>query len=189
MPAAEKADRLIDTAIDDAVHGIMGAEPPAGLRQRVLRRLSEPERRRLVVTPRLAMAGLVLLVAAGAFVVRTVYPARQGSIPMVSAPGPVRPSEPSGTRVGTPPAEPAAAGSRTPVAARAPRAFRAPEERVVSATSVGDPDHGVDITPLEPLRTIEPAPMETETVRIDEIAVQPLQMEPVRIEPLSSMPR
>ena len=63
----------LDDAIDSAVREIMGTEPPAGLRQRVIRRLAEPERRARFAVPRLAFLTAVLLaVAVGAVVMLTM---------------------------------------------------------------------------------------------------------------------
>ena len=63
----------LDDAIDGAVREIMGTEPPAGLRQRVIRRLAEPERRARFAVPRLAfLAAVLLAVAVGAVVMLTM---------------------------------------------------------------------------------------------------------------------
>ena len=187
-------DRL-DDAIDGAVREIMGTEPPAGLRQRVIRRLAEPERRAWFAVPRLAFVAAVLLaVAAGAFVMLTMNRGRTAEpIEVAVAPQPSGPAVPA---VAAPevtqnsPSRIAAPAIRPPVAALRERRAREQDERIVSATSLTDPDGAVVIAPLDPLRKIDPAPVESEVVQMDDIAIAPLrQMEPVRIEPLSSTPR
>ena len=88
-------DRL-DDAIDGAVREIMGTEPPAGLRQRVIRRLAEPERRAWIAVPRLAfVTAVVLAVAVGAFVMLTMNRGRTTApIEVAVAPQPSGPAGP-----------------------------------------------------------------------------------------------
>lgn len=184
-------DRL-DDAIDGAVREIMGTEPPAGLRQRVIRRLAEPERSAWFAAPRLAFVAAVLLaVAVGAFVMLTMNRGRT-TAPIEVAVAP----QPSGPAVAAPdvtqnsPSRIAARTTRPPVGAIRERRAHEQDERIVSATSLTDPDGAVVIAPLDPLRKIDPAPVESDVVQMDDIAIAPLrQMEPVRIEPLSSTPR
>ena len=186
-------DRL-DDAIDGAVREIMGTEPPAGLRQRVIRRLAEPERRAWFAVPRLAFVTAVVLAVAVAFVMLTMNRGRTAApIDVAVAPQPSGPAGPavaasevtknSSSRI-------AERGTRPPARAVRERRARAQDERIVSATSLTDPDGAVVIAPLDPLRKIDPAPVESDVVQMDDIAIAPLrQMEPVRIEPLSSTPR
>jgi hypothetical protein len=187
-------DRL-DDAIDGAVREIMGTEPPAGLRQRVIRRLAEPERRAWFAGPRLAFVTAVLLaVAIGAFAMLTMNRSRTTvPIEVAVAPQPSGPAPPAATSPGVaqnPPSPIAAAATRPLVVAVRERRAREQDERIVSATSLTEPDGVVVIAPLDPLRKIDPAPVESEVVQMDAIAIAPLQqMEPVRIEPLSSTPR
>jgi negative regulator of sigma E activity len=188
--SAGKADVLIDDAIDTAVRDIMGAEPPAGLRHRVLRRLSEPERRRLFTVPRLAVVAAVAL----AVVIGTVLVRRDqttASIRVASAPVPVRQIEPTAPTKGGRDSEPVAIADRHPRTSDTPartRGRREPDARMVSATSVADADTVV-IAPLDAIDKIQTAPVGAEVVRIDQITVAPLQMEAVRVDPLSSTPR
>ena len=187
-------DRL-DDAIDSAVREVMGTEPPAGLRQRVIRRLAEPERRAWFAVPRLAfVTAVVLAVAVGAFVMLTMNRGRT-TAPIEVALAP-QPSGPAGPAVAAPEVTQnsssriAERGARPPAGAVRERRARAQDERIVSATSLTDPDGAVVIAPLDPLRRIDPAPVESDVVQMDDIAIAPLQqMEPVRIEPLSSTPR
>ena len=91
----------LDDAIDGAVREIMGTEPPAGLRQRVIRRLAEPERRAWFAVPRLAFVAAVLLaVAVGAVVMLTMNRGRT-SPPIEVAVAP-QPSGPAGPAVAAP---------------------------------------------------------------------------------------
>ena len=144
-------DRL-DDAIDGAVREIMGTEPPAGLRQRVIRGLAEPERRAWIAVPRLAfVTAVVLAVAVGAFVMltmnrgRTTAPIEVAVAPQPSGPaGPVAASEVtqnSSSRI-------AERGTRPPAGAVRERRARAQDERIVSATSLTDPDGAVVIAQI-----------------------------------------
>jgi hypothetical protein len=185
-------DRL-DDAIDGAVREIMGTEPPAGLRQRVIRRLSEPDRRAWFAVPRLAVvAAVVLCVAVGAFVVLMVNRGRTPSIEVASAPRSTRPTEPRATAPAVTRGAPPAIATRTtrePGTIVGARSVRRQDERMVTAASLAEAETVV-ISPLDPLRNIDPAPMRSEVVQMDAIAIAPLQqMEPVTIEPLSSTPR
>ena len=184
----------LDDVIDGAVREIMGTEPPAGLRQRVIRRLAEPERRAWFAVPRLAFVTAVVLAVAVAFVMLTMNRGRTAApIEVAVAPQPSGPAGPavaasevtknSSSRI-------AERGTRPPARAVRERRARAQDERIVSATSLTDPDGAVVIAPLDPLRKIDPAPVESDVVQMDDIAIAPLrQMDPVRIEPLSSTPR
>ena len=185
----------LDDAIDGAVREIMGTEPPAGLRQRVIRSLAEPERRARFAVPRLAFLTAVLLaVAVGAFVMLSMNHGRT-TAPIEVAVAP-QPSGPAGPAVAAPsvtqntPSPIDARATRPLVAAVRERRARGQDERSVAASSRPDADSTVVISPLDPLRRIDQAPLQSEVVQMDEIAIAPLQqMEPVRIEPLSSTPR
>ena len=183
----------LDDAIDAAVRDIMRAEGPPGLRQRVLRRLAAPEPRRFAAVPRLAVvAAVVVAVAIGALVARRgpAAPATRIASAPRSAPGPARPNETAsvtGTAAANRPAPvPNPVASRT-VADRHARS--APADRLVSATSLVDTDSSVTITPLDPMRTIAAAPVESDPLHMEAIVIPPLQTESVRIDPLSSTPR
>jgi hypothetical protein len=183
----------IDDAIDGAVREIMGAEPPAGLRQRVIRRLSEPERRPWLAMSRLAVvSAMVLCVVVGAFVVLLMNrdrtpPSRAAFVPQLP-----RPTDPAAVVRAVPPSAPpriADRAPRQPARVVSGRSARGQDERIVAATSLAEADTVV-ISALDPLRRIDPAPVRSEVVQMDQIAVTPLQqMEPVTIEPLSSTPR
>ena len=184
----------LDDAIDAAVRDIMRAEGPPGLRQRVLRRLAAPEPRRFAAVPRLAVvAAVVVAVAIGALVARRgpAAPAIRLASAHRSAPTPARPN-------GTPSVTGADAANRPAPVANLPAAVRtvadrhtapARADRLVAATSLVDTDSSVTITPLDPLRTIAAAPVESDPLQMEAIVIPPLQMEPVRIDPLSSTPR
>jgi hypothetical protein len=184
----------LDDAIDEVVRDIMRAEPPAGLRQRVFRRLSEPERRPFFRAPVLALVGaLTLCLAVGALIVRRSQPAPAGpvgSVQVASAPGPARQMDPA-TVTTARSGRPAAIATRRPPSAALvkPHNAREPDEGMVLATSLADADNTVVIAPLDAIRKIETEPMGAEVVQIDQITVAPLQMERVRVDPLSSPPR
>ena len=183
----------LDDAIDAAVRDIMRPEGPPGLRQRVLLRLAAPEPRPYLRAPVLAAIGmLALCMAVGTLVVRQNRPAPGAHVAMAppSSPAPARspgvPAVPAAAAANRPAPIPNPGGSRT-VADRHSRS--APADRLVSATSLVDTDHSVTIAPLDPLRTIAAAPVESDPLRMDAIVIPPLQMDPVRIDPLSSTPR
>jgi hypothetical protein len=186
-----KEDEL-DRAIDEAVKEIMGAEARPDLRRRVIERLSGPERQTWFTVPRLAAIAVAVLclVVSGWIVRRSSTPP---STEIASAPQPPRPTEPA------PPPSPAVRRAAPPVPARfdrrpalvrTARAARREDDRIVAATVLAEPESTVAISLLDPLRRIDPAPVKSEVVAMDAIAIAPLQeMEPVRIEPLSSSPR
>jgi len=193
--AANVSGDELDRAIDDAVRGIMGAEPASDLRQRVVRRLEEPEPRVWFTVPRLAVVAVaVLCVAVGVFVMLTMY--RDRFVPpteIASSPQPARPSEPSAApRVpdqSTPPSNAARSGSGSAGTARGARSRRQ-DDRIVAATSLTEAESIVAISLLDPLQKIDPEPVKSDTVRMDAIAIAPLQqIELVTMEPLSSTPR
>jgi hypothetical protein len=185
----------LDRAIDDAVHEIMGAEPPAGLRQRVIGRLAEPERRVWLTAPRLAVAAaMAICLAAGALVMLTTNRTRTpehvdvASAPQLSQRPPFAPVAPSATGTPVPSIASRPDPQSTPVVSR--RSAGGQAERMVAATSLIEAENPVAISPLDPLRKIEPEPVKSEIVQMDAIAIAPLQeIEPVTIEPLSSTPR
>jgi hypothetical protein len=136
----------------------------------------------------------VLAVAVGAFVMLTMNHGRT-TAPIEVAVAP-QPSGPAGPAVAAPavtqntPSPIDARATRPLVAAVRERRARGQDERIVAASSLPDADSTVVISPLDPLRRIDQAPLQSEVVQMDEIAIAPLQqMEPVRIEPLSSTPR
>jgi hypothetical protein len=184
----------LDEAIDRAVRAMMSAEPSAGLRERVFEHLSESDRRVWFRVPGFAVvAAAVLCVIVGAFV-RLVVDRSRSAPPkeVVSAPLPAPRTEPPApvrAPAQTAPAAIAAHVDPRPARMGSP-ALRRQDDRLVSAMSLNDPERMVAIAPLDPLRRIDPAPVKSDVVQVDEIAITPLQeMEPVRIEPLSSMPR
>jgi hypothetical protein len=184
-----------DRAIDAAVRAILDAEPPAGLRQRVLRQLTGGDTRVWFTVPRVvAVAVAVLCVLAAGFVTLTMNRTRTGpSTQVATTAPPTRPSEPS-TPVATPgrPADSSlvAHQHRTSRGTGIGGGPSGPTERIVAATSIEENESTVSISALDPLREIEQSPIRSEVVQMDEIAIAPLdQLQPVRIEPLSPTPR
>ena len=178
MGAANVSGDELDRAIDDAVRGIMGAEPASDLRHRVVRRLEEPEPRVWFTVPRLAVVAVaVLCVAVGVFVM--LQPARPSE----------RSAAPRVPDQSTPPSIAARSGPGSAGTARGARSRRQ-DDRIVAATSLTEAESIVAISLLDPLQKIDPEPVKSDTVRMDAIAIAPLQqIELVTMEPLSSTPR
>ena len=105
------SDRHIDDAIDQAVRDIMRAEPPAGLRGRVLTEIERPSRR---FQFRPAFAGAALLAVAAVLVAVLLRPAPSSAPESIAArqdqPAPVPSPVPD---VKTPPAAPPAVTDST----------------------------------------------------------------------------
>jgi hypothetical protein len=209
-------DKLIDEAIDRAVRELMGVDPPAGLRARVLSRLEHrPERLRTV--PRaVAYAGLAAAVVLLVLVVsrREPDPAPGTQIAATTTESPLpQPAVPTRPVVeSSPPAV------RPPGPRVAPDHLREPlpEDRLLSAASLApEPDRGsapdpgsaacgdsyaplrslagapcapsVDPGPLMPLPAIEVRLIETRPIEAGQVAVSPLSaIAPLTIEPLPS---
>ena len=85
-------DDELDEAIDDAVRAVLGAAPPPGMRQRVLRRIAEgePVRGSRRLSWAVAAATLAVSVVVGAVIVerqQTAESDRDGGTVIVSARG------------------------------------------------------------------------------------------------------
>jgi hypothetical protein len=175
------SDRDIDDAIDHAVRDIMGVEPRAGLRARVLDRLERP-RAGLFAVPRLAAAAAVVAIAVIAFFVMRAAPERIPAPEIAGITAPVAaPDTPPATVAApttTAKAEPA---PRREVPRSAPRRPRTPAGQdivefpargVVAAATVAGamppPGEAVDVVPMP----LDPG-------------AQPIAIEAIRIEPLA----
>jgi hypothetical protein len=184
----------LDDAIDAAVREIMSGESPAGLRQRVLRRITSPERPAAPVKPRLALAGGFALSACLVVAVLMLW-SRQPA-PTPQAPASAAAARQQNGSASTAPAAIArpmtvkpSPAPRAGIVSRAERRENAGAERMVTATSLVEPDDAVAIAPLETVKTIEATAVDPRPVDIDDIEVAPLRIEPLRVEPLSTTPR
>ena len=169
------SDDRIDKAIDRAVQGMLGVEPPAGFTARVRARLEAP-RRRPLVWPALASAAAVAAIIVFLVVSREptgVSPALaplqsvrkaaapEGEIPKPPAPPRSEPGDPAAT-------VPKRAVTRVPVLAALP-----PFES------------DVVIVPLDPVGSIEVTTVSVEVIASPDIAVEWLPpIAPVSIQPL-----
>ena len=182
--------RLLDDAIDRAVHELVQAEPRPGLRRRVIAKVNAPAKRSSwavrFLLPASAMAAVILL----AVWLRPVTP------PAAEVPAPqVVQQQPTAAppRVQAPvtiPSAPAAA----PVVARrsSPRrqppvqfSFGAANDRV-SATSVTEPaDRAARPIDSAGAPVIDP-PMALPPIHIAPIEVQPIVIKPIEVKPIGS---
>ena len=175
-----------DKAIDRAVRQMLDVEPPAGLRARVLRRISTADqpasgfsRKILWLGAPVAAAALIVLalllpqrVEQPAATVVTNQPAGlrpSPAAPVVTPPTPVSP---------TPPAPRVVAVSR-------PRLTALPE-RIVAAASLPPAETTTAIEPLKSITPIEMAPIAAYRVAPSDISVRPLNpIVQLQIAPLS----
>jgi hypothetical protein len=169
MSEHESGSRL-DAAIDRAVRRMMAAEPPPGLRRRVLARL-EPTAAAIAWWPRLGVAAATMAAIALAVVYMNPGPQRP---PPAEAPGvvaeassPVMPPPDVTPEADTPMTPAAEAPAPATQAERAPRVERLPDpprmddvfgtrpDGRVAAATVDAPAVGPRVVP-EPLPEIEP---------------------------------
>ena len=184
-----KADEL-DDAIDAAVRDIMRREPPAGLRARVMGRLSADYRPPFLSMPRLAVAAaFVVCLVTGFVLTRSPRPAAGTAASAVD----VADDPPSAPLSATPAAPPRIQAPEERIALAAPAARRGPqsaaEERRVSAMSIDETSAALPIAPLTPMPAIEATPLFASPVSINQLAIRSLEMAPVQVEPLPSTPR
>jgi hypothetical protein len=183
----------LDRAIDAAVREMVGIEPRAGLRARVLRRIEGNEtasagaasafRRKVLWTG-------VPLAAAATLILALLLPSRTAEQPPAAPtvatvePPRVPPPAPLGPASAPPLVKPRAPAARV-VAAKAPRAAATPE-RVVAAASFAPPAATTDIEPLNPITPIEVASIAVRRVAPADISIRPLDpIVEVQIAPLS----
>jgi len=184
-------DRYLDNAIDRTVRGMLDAEPPAGLRQRVLAEIEGSSTRRAWTLPRLAV---VTALGAAAVVLAFATLFRPGShdVPKIAttraepaARQPVNPAPSAGaaTPVTVPDREPDV--ERMAHKSRPRRSMS--QDRVVEAANIAV-EGGVTIAPLTELDPIRFAPVEAPTIAVTAIGIDSIQVAPLRLDPLSSTP-
>jgi hypothetical protein len=110
-PSGARHESPLDLAIDRAVRQMMHVDPPAGLRRRVLARLTPRPSRGMAFFPRFAMAaGALAMLVLAVFVMRSDAP---GPAPDPSAPAAVAQTSPSPSLIREP-APTSAAADPTP---------------------------------------------------------------------------
>jgi hypothetical protein len=183
----------LDRAIDAAVREMVGIEPRAGLRARVLRRIEGSETasadaasafRRKVLWTGVPLAAAATLILALLLPSRTAeQPPAAPTVAIVEPPR-VPPPAPS-RRVSAPPlVKPHAPAARV-AAAKPPRPAATPE-RVVAAASFAPPAATTDIAPLNSITPIEVASIAVRRVAPADITIRPLDpIVEVQIAPLS----
>jgi hypothetical protein len=181
-------DRYLDDAIDRTVRDMMDVDPAAGLTRRVLAKIDEPMRGRVLTFPRLAAitafaaAAVVLAIAmllhtsprdSGQLATTTPPPPRAVNPPVANAvPSPSRPTPPPPTPTRTlNPSHPATA-----------------VDRHVEAASIAS-ENDVVIAPLDAMEPIRFAPIGRQTIVVTTIGMDPIQISPLRMDPLSSTPQ
>src|SRR5262245_3404152 len=173
----------VDAAIDRAVRDMLAVEPRPGMRQRVLARINEPQRRP-ALWPMLAGATALAAIVTIALLNRS----QQSAIvaPPVAPPVVVATREPAAEPK---PAIPVAPPTATPAAPpRPPRASArpAPERRMVQATVYTAPAEPFDVVPeiteMNPIRVAAIAA--NQEIGGKEISVTLLHMPEITVEPI-----
>ena len=181
--------RLLDDAIDRAVHELVQADPRPGLRRRVIAKVNAPARRSSWVIRLLLPAGAMAAIVLLALWLRPVTPppaerpAPQvvqqqpaAPVPQVQAPAPI---------VSAPAAPPVVARRGSP--RRQPPvqfSFGAPNDRV-SATSVTEPVDRPAIPADSPTPAVD-LPMALPPLYVAPIEVKPIVIKPIEIKPIGS---
>jgi hypothetical protein len=193
MANSYRDDSHLDAAIDRAVRDLMRAEPRTDLRERVLAEIASAPAR-AVWRPRLAFASAALAVAAVALLVLVNRPADR-PVERVAVATP--PTAPASTPAEVPTAPPiqsaplardgAGHGGSESVPA-APGGALA--DRPVQAASIeaGEAIGIAPMTPVEPLRSIEPiriATLEAPQVSSAAISIAPITIRQIEIAPLT----
>ena len=170
--------RLLDDAIDRAVHELVCAEPRAGLRRRVLDRLNARPARRSWIPRLLVPAGAIAAVVMLAILLRPSPPSTPAtqSTSIAQAPADAAPV------VETPPPPPVAPQRPSSRSATRPApvtfSFGPPTGRV-SATSVADPGVAMSIEPAGD----EAAPAQRDaTSRIAPIVIPSITIRPIEVK-------
>jgi len=184
-------DRYLDDAIDRTVRGMLDAEPPAGLRRRVLAEIEGSSTRRAWTLPRLALVATVGI-AVLALAIATLFRTPSHEAPKIAstqadpaARQPVNPAPPAGaaTPVTVPDREPDV--ERMAHESRPRRSMS--QDRVVEAANIAV-EGGVTIAPLTELDPIHVAPVGTPELAVTAIGIDSIQIAPLRLDPLSSTP-
>jgi hypothetical protein len=184
IPDQDAADR----AIDRAVREIMSVEPMAGFRQRVLRRLAEPQRTRSTWAG-LTLAGATAVAATALILTFLVRPTERANDapPVAAAPSRALPHVLPGTEPNR------SAPLSQPSQRRVQGPQTAAELRVVHAASLPTGDEAEGAVPIEPIETasslaqstsqsglVQPIPamsaIVVETISISDIAITPIRV-------------
>jgi hypothetical protein len=177
-------DRYLDDAIDRTVRDMMDVDPAAGLTRRVLAKIDEPMRGRVLTFPRLAAItafAAAAVVLAIAMVLRT-SPRDSGQLATTTTPRAVNPpvanAIPSPSRPTPLPPTPTLNPSHRATAV----------DRHVEAASISS-ENDVVIAPLNAMEPIRFAPIGPQTIVVTTIGIDPIQISPLRMDPLSSTPQ
>lgn len=187
-------DSRLDAAIDRAVREMMGAEPRADLRERVLAELAGPSARAML-WPRLAfgLAATVAAMIAVQVVQRPPAPPAEQTIGAMPAP-----SQSPGTESQAPlaPRMAPSVSTRGPARGNGSTAPTPPRtaiavDRPIQATSIDTAEPGAGIAPMPPIARLNPieaisvARLAAPQVSTPTIDLKPLAIEQMEIAPLT----
>ena len=178
--------RLLDDAIDRAVHELVQAEPRPGLRRRVIAKVNAPAKQSSwavrFLLPAATMAAIVLL----AVWLRPVAPPAQAPAPQVVQQQPTVPPpqvQPRAPIAGAPAPAPVLVRRSSPRPQPPVQfTFGAPTDRV-SATSVTEPTDRSTI-PVESVG----APAIDSLMALPPIHIAPIEVKPIVIKPIEVKP-
>jgi len=170
-------DESLDRAVDSVARRMLDMEPPAGLRGRVIGRLSVPKRRSmwmwLAVPAAAALALLVLWPRAGE---RALVTPRMG----------VDIQLPAGVAIVHPATQPAVTHPVAAARERTPRARRVPAAAFEALPSVADANHVAPLAAPPPIAL--GAIADGHATPIGDIAVDPIQVRALQVNALSEAP-
>jgi hypothetical protein len=181
----------MDAAIDRAVRSIMNAEPPAGLRQRVLSRINETPRRGFPIL-RVAIVGGSLAVVALAVAIR-VANLSDVREEVVTTPPPVTSGPRPGAAEPGPPPPIAATPRSIPHTAQTPRSRvpyaptqSIPRGLVVAQNLVSSED---EIRAIDPAATALDAPQDLDPLQMPALdVIQRIDLSSATVPPVTMAP-
>jgi hypothetical protein len=172
-----RTERDIDEAIDRAVRDIMGAEPRAGLRARVLGRLTRPERPWFTFPQLAAAAALIAIVIVGTTV---LLRNRDGAVPYPSHTAKQQPAP-----IHLPAPLPQVAETDPPRATSVPRPIQRravfpPRGSVAAASLPPDAAPPIAAAPAETPGDPEPSAPSLKPIVIAPVTIAPIVVAPIR---------
>lgn len=182
--------RLLDDAIDRAVHELVQAEPRPGLRRRVLAKVNAPAKQSSWPIRLLLPAGAMAAVVLVAVWLRPVrQPAAETPAPQVVQQQPAAPARQIQAQapIASAPAAPPVVARRSSPRRQPPVQFTfgAPNDRV-SATNVTEPVDRPLIHADSPGMPAVDLPMALPPLYVAPIEVKPIVIKPIEIKPIGS---
>lgn len=191
------SDEAADRAIDRAVREIMSAEPGAGFRHRVMRRLSEPEPRPWPRMRHGLSAAAIAVLLALAIWTRPSPEHEPASIAMApAAAAGMAPASPSAPPAVSPASSPPVRTPKLtpPTARETPRLAKtviAPADRIVRAASVATEEGGDSGAPADTPDSAGgvPAPAASQAAAILPIALDSIVIKDIVVAPIPTVRR